>query len=152
MRLTIFSLAVLSVVFVGTAAAQRRPATGSTNVEVPTAAAFSSSPAFAEVKLRETEIEAELESLLMDYTEDYPKIKELRFALTALRAEMDRIRKASSNASRMTTALGKLVVRKIDTLVDLWKLEQTLADAHPDVKRAKKKVEIYEKAIKEILG
>ncbi len=44
------------------------------------------------------------------------------------------------------------MVRKVDAEVELWRLQQALADNHPDVKKAKKKVEIFEAAIKEILG
>ena len=43
-------------------------------------------------------------------------------------------------------------VRKVEAEIELWKVQQDYADNHPDVRRAKKKVEIYEKAIKEILG
>jgi hypothetical protein len=43
-------------------------------------------------------------------------------------------------------------MRKVDAEIELWKVSQDYADAHPDVKRARKKVEIFEKAIKEILG
>jgi hypothetical protein len=44
------------------------------------------------------------------------------------------------------------MVRKVESEIDLWKLQQSYADGHPDVRRAKKRVEIFEKAIKEILG
>ena len=46
--------------------------------------AVSSSPAYAELLLRRTDLTAELESLLIDYTDDYPKVKELRYTLDAL--------------------------------------------------------------------
>ena len=44
------------------------------------------------------------------------------------------------------------MVRKVEAEVDLWRLQQSYADGHPDVKRAKRRLEIFEKAIKEILG
>lgn len=114
---------------------------------------LSSSPAYAEILLRQTELESELESLILDYTEDYPKIKENRQALEALRRELVRIAVVKpADSSKLTLALGKLVVRKVDIELDLWRLSQNYADNHPEVKRAKRKVEIFEKAIKEILG
>jgi hypothetical protein len=120
-------------------------------VTVPNA--FKASSAYAETSLRRTEIQAELESTLIDYTEEFPKIKELRFALARIREEEGRLSTiAPASLERATQALGKLMVRKVDAEVDLWRLQQSLADGHPDVKRAKKRVEIYEAAIAEILG
>lgn len=114
---------------------------------------MTASPAYAEILLRRTEQESELESLLVDYTEEYPRIKELRFSLSVIQKESERLNSVkAADSAKLTLALGRMVVRKVELETDLWKLLQTLADGHPDVKRAKRKVEIYEKAIKEILG
>ncbi len=43
-----------------------------------------SSPAYAEVLLRRTERESELEEFLLDYTEEFPKVKEIKFELGLL--------------------------------------------------------------------
>lgn len=112
-----------------------------------------SSPAFAELLLRATGLESELEALLLDYTEEYPKIKEIRFELSRLNAEKERLLAVkAADVGKLTLALGKLMVAKADLETDLWKLQQGYKDEHPEVKRAKRKVEIYEKAIKEIMG
>lgn len=110
-------------------------------------------PAFAEVVLKETEMASELEALLIDYTDDFPKVKELRFGISlAQKNKTVLLAVKPADAPKLTLALGKLIVRKVEVEIDLWKLQQNYADGHPDVKRAKKKVEIFEKAIKEILG
>ncbi len=112
-----------------------------------------SSAAYAEILLKKTELQANLESLVLEYTEEYPKIKEIRFTLDALQKETGRLNKMkSADASQLTLALGKLVVRKIELEADVWALLKNYNDGHPDVKRAKRKVEIYEAAIREILG
>lgn len=112
-----------------------------------------SSPAFAELLLRRTEIEAALDSLLIDYTEDFPKVLESRQGLLYIERESLRLSRVKpAEASKLTLALGKLIVRKIELELDLWNLLRTYKDEHPDVKRAKRKVEIFETAIKEILG
>lgn len=109
--------------------------------------------AYAEVALKRADVEAELESLLVEYTDEFPKVKELRFALARIDAEAIRLGSIkAADRERATAALGKLMVRKVEAEIELWKVQQDYADAHPDVKRAKKKVEIYEKAIKEVLG
>ena len=107
-------------------------------------------PAYAEVLLKETELRAEVEALLADYTENFPKVKESRFALDLIAKEKARL--VMADAEKLTLALGKIIVRKVEAEMDLWRLQQTLADGHPDVKRAKRKAEIFEAAIKEILG
>ena len=112
-----------------------------------------SSPAYAEILLKKTEMQSELESLVIDYTEDYPKVVEIRYSLTVLQKVSERMLAVKpAESSKLTLALGKLLVRKIELETDLWSLQKNYKDDHPDVKRAKRKVEIYEAAIKEILG
>jgi len=121
---------------------------------VPTTAqAAKATAAYAEVALRRADIEAELESLLVEYTGEFPKVKELKYALARIDVEgtrLDSIKPADRD--RASAALGKLMIRKVEAEVELWKVQGDYADTHPDVRRAKKKVEIYEKAIKEILS
>lgn len=127
-----------------------RPKASQTVAQAQTAR---STPAYAEVILRRAEIESELEGLLLDFTEDYPKVKQSRFGLANLRKQADMLLAVKpAEHSRLTLALGKLLVRRNDLETDLWVLQQSFADEHPDVKRARKKVEIFERAIKEILG
>lgn len=109
-------------------------------------------PAYAEILLRKTERESELEEFLLDYTEEFPKVKEIRFELGLIRKEFDKILAVNaSEAGKLTLALGKLIVRKIEIETDLWNLRRQYNDDHPEAKRAKRKAEVYERAIKEIL-
>jgi uncharacterized protein involved in exopolysaccharide biosynthesis len=111
-----------------------------------------SSPAYAELLLRKTEREAELEEFLLDYTDEFPKVKELRFELELLQKQLEKVSSVSaSDASKLSLALGKLLVRKTKLEVDFWKLLKQYNADHPEVKRAKRKIEVYEKAVKEIL-
>jgi uncharacterized protein involved in exopolysaccharide biosynthesis len=143
----ILSLLLFASIFVQ---AQVKPvvkATPTPATSVPTA---KSSPAYAEVLFRKTELYAELENLLVDYTEEYPSVKELRFELGLLQKDLDKL-VAVEDASKLSLALGKLMVRKTELAADVWSLRRQFADEHPDVKRAKRKVEVFEQAIKEIL-
>ena len=115
--------------------------------------ALRSTAAYSEVLLKETELKAEVESLAGEYTDEYPKVKESRFALGLIQKEKARLLTTDpSEAEKLTLSLGKIMVRKVEAEVDLWRLQQSLADSHPDVKRARKKAEVFEAAIKEILG
>lgn len=114
---------------------------------------FKSSAAYAELRLRRAEVESELESLLMEYTDEHPKVKEAKTLVGLIQKETERLQAASSRGSqRLTTALGKLMVRKVELDADYQLLLETLQPTHPDAKRAKKKVEIFEAGIKDILG
>lgn len=140
---------ILSAIFTFSldASAQSKTVTQKTTA---TANAAKSSPAFAEVLLRKTELSAELEELLISYTEEFPKVKNLRYEISLLQKDLDKLA-AVTDVSRLSTALGKLIVRRVELQVDVWVLQKQYSDDHADVKRAKKKVEIYEQAIKEIL-
>jgi len=112
-----------------------------------------SSAAYAEVLLRKTELLAELESVLSDYTEQNPKIIDVRFEIGALSKEIDRLFAVRpSETSKLSSALGKMMVRKAELESDLHRLQRTYSADHPEVKRMKRKVEIFAAAIKEILG
>ena len=130
-----------------------KPASVKISIPNQATSAVKSSPAFAEIILRKTELEAELESLLVSYTEDFPKIKEIRFETDSLKKGLERLSAVkSAESSKLTLALGKLIVRKAELETDLWNLRKKYDDNHPEVKRAKRKIEIYESAIREILG
>lgn len=147
---TVIVLIGASLVFLSACAAvgQTRP-----SVQAVVSASVSSSPAFAELLLRKTELEADVESLLSEYTEDYPKVKEAQYQLAALEKGIDRVRAVKPvDAGKLTLALGKLIVRKCELETELWSLQNQYKEDHPDVKRARRKVEVFEQAIKQILG
>ncbi|CAN5347363.1 hypothetical protein BH10ACI3_BH10ACI3_14250 [soil metagenome] len=111
-----------------------------------------SSAAYAELLLRKTEIQADLESLTADYTEQNPKILDLRFELAALDKMQERMFAIKpSETGKLTLALGKLIVRKAALDTELAHLSRSYNKDHPEVKRMTKKVEIYDAAIREVL-
>ncbi len=116
------------------------------------AQSIKSSPAYAEILLRKTERESQLGELLLTYTDEFPKVEEMKFELAWLQKMIDDL--AASNAAdaaKLSLALGKLMVRETELRVDLWNLHKQYKDDHIEIKRARRKVEIYEKAVKEIL-
>ncbi len=112
-----------------------------------------SSPAYAELLLKRTEVQAQLEMLAVEYTDEHPKVAEGRYALEMIDRERARLFAVKpADAGKLSLGLGRLMVRKAELEVDLWTLRKSMQEAHPDVKRAKRRVEIYETAIREILG
>lgn len=149
-------LNLATVIFVGASAGIPLCAQKPESRKDPPAAArrqwIAASPAYAELLLRKTEIESELVALLIDYTEEHPKVQQDRYALTLISTEIGRLANVTAQDSeKLTVALGRLIVRRIELQLELWSLLKTYNDEHPDVKRARRKVEIYEAAIKEIL-
>lgn len=148
-------LAIVAVVLFASLGCLAQTETPNKKKEVGSASepTFRSSPAYAELLLRRTELSSGLEALILEYTEEYPKVQELRHTLTLVERETGRLAKVKqSDLSKLTLALGKLIVRKIELETDLWALQKNYKDEHPDVKRAKRKVEIYETAIAEVLN
>lgn len=117
----------------------------------PSASAIKSSPAYAEVLVQKTELEAQFEDFA-DYTEDFPKLKELRFQTDLLQKTLDKFLAINvSDAPKLSLALGKLAVRKTELETNLWLLQKQYKDDYPEVKRAKRKVEVFDRAIRELL-
>ena len=109
-------------------------------------------PAYAEILLRKTELESVLEDFSEEYTEDHPKVRESRYQLGLIEKDLARLLSyGSGDLSRMTLALGKLLVRRAEHETALWSLKTRFSDEHPDVKRAKRRVSTFDKAIAEIL-
>lgn len=112
--------------------------------------AIKSTPAYAEVLLRKVELESDVESFLESYTEEFPKVKSAKYELELTKKDLARLL-SESDASKLTLALGKLLVRKNQLETELWTLQNQYNKEHPEVKRALRKVLNFQNAIKEIL-
>ena len=145
---------ILLFLCLGVASASAQPAGKQANKPAANSEsnAIRSTPAYAAILLRDTELKADLESLLLDYTEDYPKVKEIRSELELLDSEFDRLLAVKpADSHKLTEALGKLILGKVGNQSKLRQLRLQYADDNPSVKRQRKKVEVYEAAIKQIL-
>lgn len=138
------SILIALLAFSAAMSAQKKPA-----VDLQ---AIKNTPAYAEVLLKKVSLEAEVEELLVTYTEDFPKVKELQLKLNLTNKALEKILAVKpSEASKLSEALGKLIVQKIEYEAELEGLRKEYNDEYPDVKRAKRKIEVYQKAINDIL-
>lgn len=111
------------------------------------------SPAYSEILLRKTEILADIEAYAADYTEANPKLIDLRFELAALDGSLAKVFGVKpTETGKLTLALGKLIVKKAALETDLARLRRSYNAEHPEIKRAKRRVEIFDAAIKEVLN
>ncbi|HMT07674.1 MAG TPA: hypothetical protein PKA82_06690 [Pyrinomonadaceae bacterium] len=112
-----------------------------------------SSAAFSVVLLRKTEIEADLVSFVEDYTEENPRVVDARFELASINKEIDRMFTIPPSATqRLTESTGKLILRKAELETEMNRLLRSYKADHPQVKRLAKKVEVFQKALKQIFG
>jgi transcriptional regulator GlxA family with amidase domain len=147
-------LVVISFFLMTTAAADGQTRSRKSDESAPVRASIEvrSSAAFAEVIFRRTELEGALQELLVSYKEEFPKVKNARYELNLIEAELNKMRKTkASEAGRLTLALGKLIVGRSRAATDYWILKNRYSDQHPAAKKAKRRFEIYDKAITEIL-
>src|SRR3954471_22844606 len=107
-----------------------------------------SSAAFAEVLLRKTELTAEVEALGPDHTDESPKVLDLRYEISGLERYLAKMLSlAPTDTLRLTPALGKLIVKRMVLDSELTRLSRTLNSAHPDYKRAQRRVAVFDAAI-----
>lgn len=111
-----------------------------------------SSAAYAEILLRKTEITADLDAFSADYTEANPKVIDLRAELASLDRSLEKVFTVKpSDTVKLTQALGKLIVKKAELDAAFTRLTRSYNKDHPEVRRAKRRVEIFEASIGEIL-
>lgn len=141
--LLIFSLSVFAQVD------EKKP---KLDYSTPTSRAIKSSPAYAVLVLHRTTLRAELEEMLTAYTEDFPKVVDARFEIDLVNYELSRLLDTKvTDSCKLSDSLGQLILKKTEVEMQLWNLKKKYKEEHPDVQRANKKLEIYEKAILEIL-
>lgn len=118
----------------------------------PTSKAIKSSPAYSALVLQRTGIKAELEEMLVTYTEDFPKVKDARHEIDLINFSLTRLLDTKiTDSCKLSDALGQLMLKKVGVEMQLYNLKKKYNDDHPDVLRTKRKLEIYEKAVAEIM-
>jgi uncharacterized protein involved in exopolysaccharide biosynthesis len=128
-------------------------ALGQKNSGLPeTVFSIKSSPAYAEILLRKTELLADIDAYSADYTEASAKMIELRAELASLDKSLEKVFAVRpSETNKLTQGLGKLIVKKAALDADLNRLLSTYSKEHPEVKRAQRRVDRFTAAISEIL-
>ena len=119
---------------------------------VPDSGSYRGSAAYAEVLLRKTELQADLEALSADYTDTNPKLIDTRFEIAVLEKEIARLAAVpTADSQKLTLGLGKLMVKKAELETELNRLNRGFSKEHPEVKRQTKRVELFDAAINDIL-
>lgn len=143
----VFTLITLTILTVFCFSQTNNKNLSSENVSIVKASA-----AYTEVLLKRTELEAELEDLLVNYTREYPKVKEIQIQLEIIKGIMTRLFAVKpSESQKLTSALGKLLLKKLELETELWNLQKKYNEEHPEIKKINRKILVYESAIKDVL-
>jgi uncharacterized protein involved in exopolysaccharide biosynthesis len=111
-----------------------------------------STEAYGALVLRKVEVEAEYKEMLVDYTEEHPRVKIKKAEIDSLNFEMEKIAAMDSSfIPKLTATVGKLVLKKIDLQTEVNKLLLQYSEDHDLVKRAKQKVAVIEEEIQKVL-
>ena len=128
------------------AAAQKDPGSPDTPLSIK------SSPAYAEILLRKTELLADIDAFGADYTEASTKMIELHAELASLDKSLEKVFAVRpSETGKLTQGLGKLIVKKAALDADLDRLSRKYSKEHPETRRAQRRADRFEAAIAEIL-
>ena len=109
-------------------------------------------PAYSLLIQRKVKVQAELESLLMEYGSDWPRAKTLQLELDALRIEMKRMLEVTEpKLSKLTAGYGTLILRRVslDTEIQTLLLEE--GSDWPGVKEKQRELELLDKEIQKIM-
>ena len=109
-------------------------------------------PAYAELIMKRTEVAAELEVLLPDYTEESPEVREKRLSLQILDAAIKRLDTVTlEQYLALTPAVGKMLARKLEAEAELKILSEIYTDEHPAVKKSKIRFRVFDAELKKLL-
>lgn len=118
----------------------------------PQQVAAKATPAYAELVNRKVEVEADYKELLVDYTEENPKVKIKKAELTSINLELAKITVMdASMIQKLTASFGKLLLRKIELEREVHELQLKFSEEHPSVIKAKEKVAVLDQEIQKIL-
>jgi uncharacterized protein involved in exopolysaccharide biosynthesis len=111
------------------------------------------SPAYSLLIQRKVKVQAELESLLMEYGADWPRAKTLQLEFDALRTEMKKMLEVSEpKLSRLTAGYGALILRRVSIDTEIQSLLLEVGSDWPGVKEKQRELELLDKEIQKIMN
>ena len=117
-----------------------------------TSKAIKSSPAYSALILKRTLVKADLEEMLVTYTEDFPKVVDARHEIDLLNFELTRLLETKvTDSCKLSESLGQLMLKKTEVEMMLWNLKKKYKEDHPEVIRTQRKLNTFEKGIVEVL-
>jgi uncharacterized protein involved in exopolysaccharide biosynthesis len=109
-------------------------------------------PAYGVLVLRKAKVEAEFSELSEKLTNEHPTLDSKRFELRAIRREMAKMRAVeTTDVSKLSNAVGNLILSKVALEVELNDLLVQLKPQHPDVTKKSVELAALEREIENLL-
>ena len=97
-------------------------------------------------------LQAELESLVSEYTSSWPKSKMLQFELDTLKSEMKKMAEVEeSKVIKLTAGFGSLVLRRIALATEVHVLLEEEGSEWPTFKLKQRELELLDKEIEKLM-
>lgn len=101
---------------------------------------------------QKVKLQAELESLLSEYSSDWPKSKMLQFELDTLKSEMKKMAEVEeSKVIKLTSGFGSLVLRRIALATEVHVLLEEEGSEWPTFKLKQRELELLDKEIQKVM-
>jgi uncharacterized protein involved in exopolysaccharide biosynthesis len=109
-------------------------------------------PAYGVLVLRKVAVESELAKLSATLTNTHPDVVSKQYEFRALDREMNKLRAIDrSRASKLSSTVGELILRKVILDVELNDLRSRVTFSHPDLKQKRTELAALEREIQKIL-
>ena len=101
---------------------------------------------------RRVKVQAQLETLLHEYSSNWPPAKKLQAELDALKTEMKRMSELDQMLMpKLTSGVGALILRKTVLISEIKMLTEEESSEWPPLKEKQRELELLEKQIEKIL-
>jgi hypothetical protein len=108
--------------------------------------------AYSMLILEKVKLQAELESLLSEYSSVWPKSKRVQFELDTLESEMKKMAEIEeSKVIKLTAGYGSLVLRRIALATDAHVLLEEEGPEWPTLKQKQRELELLDKEIQKLM-
>jgi peptidoglycan hydrolase CwlO-like protein len=110
------------------------------------------SEAYSFLIQRKAKLQAELETLLREYSGEWPPAKQLQFEFDALKAEMEKMAAVDqSKVSKLTAGYGRLILRKVSLSGEIDTLLREQSSQWPTTKERQRELELLDQEIQKLM-
>jgi hypothetical protein len=101
---------------------------------------------------RKVKVQAQLETLLAEYSSDWPAAKKLQFELDALKLEMKKLAETDgAQIPKLTNGYGTLLLRKASLESEIQSLSEEQGSDWPDLKQKRRELELLDTELKKLM-
>jgi uncharacterized protein involved in exopolysaccharide biosynthesis len=109
-------------------------------------------PAYSLLIQRKVKVQAELETILAEYTSDWPAAKKLQFELDALKREMKKIAEIDeTQIPKLTSGYGTLILRRASLESEIQSLSEEEGSEWPTLKQKQRELELLDAELKKLM-